>query len=53
MSVWSRFVVRHRWWVVLAWLALTAAGGWAAPRATAALTYEFGLPGQPGTRRTR
>jgi RND superfamily putative drug exporter len=44
----SRFVVRHRWWVLLAWLVLAAAGGYAAPKATAALTYDFGLPGQPG-----
>jgi putative drug exporter of the RND superfamily len=44
----SRFVVRHRLWVLLAWLALAATGGFAAPKATAALTYDFSLPGQPG-----
>ena len=44
----SRFVARHRWWVLVAWLLLAAAGGYAAPKATAALTYDFGLPGQPG-----
>ncbi|WP_250038365.1 MMPL family transporter [Paractinoplanes maris] len=44
----SRFVVRHRRWILLAWLALAVAGGFAAPKATAALTYDFSLPGQPG-----
>ncbi len=44
----SRFVVRHRWWVLIVWLVLAVAGGFAAPRATAALSYDFGLPGQAG-----
>lgn len=44
----SGFVARHRWWVLVAWLLLAAAGGYAAPKATAALTYDFGLPGQAG-----
>jgi RND superfamily putative drug exporter len=44
----ARFVVAHRWWVLAAWLLLTIAGGYAAPKATSALTYNFGLPGQAG-----
>ncbi|MBL7260247.1 MMPL family transporter [Paractinoplanes lichenicola] len=48
MNAVARFVVRHRRWVLLAWLALALAGGFAAPKATAALTYDFSLPGQPG-----
>jgi RND superfamily putative drug exporter len=44
----SRFVIRHRRWVLVAWLLLAVAGGYAAPRATAALSYDFSLPGQPG-----
>lgn len=45
---WSRFVIAHRWWVLAVWVLLAACGGIAAPRATAALTYSFDLPGQPG-----
>ncbi|WP_249999265.1 MMPL family transporter [Actinoplanes sp. M2I2] len=48
MNATSRFVARHRWWVLLAWLALALAGGFAAPKATAALSYDFSLPGQRG-----
>ncbi|GIE83155.1 membrane protein [Actinoplanes philippinensis] len=44
----TRFVVLHRWWVLLAWMVTALAGGFAAPRATAALTYDFSLPGQRG-----
>ena len=44
----ARTVVVHRWWVVALWLVLAAAGAFAAPRATAALSYDFSLPGQPG-----
>ncbi len=44
----SRFVVVRRWFVVAAWVVLAVVGGFAAPRATAALTYDFSLPGQPG-----
>jgi RND superfamily putative drug exporter len=44
----SRFVVRYRWWVLAGWLVLAVAGGVAAPKATAALSYDFGLPGRPG-----
>lgn len=44
----SRFVVAHRWWVLVSWLLLAAVGGFAAPKATAALSYDFSLPGQDG-----
>ncbi len=44
----SRFVVRHRWWVIAFWIVAALAGAFAAPRATAALTFDFGLPGRPG-----
>jgi RND superfamily putative drug exporter len=44
----ARFVITHRWWVLAAWLLLAVAGGYAAPKAISALTYDFGLPGQPG-----
>jgi RND superfamily putative drug exporter len=44
----ARFVIARRWWVLAAWALLAVAGGIAAPRATAALGYDFGLPGQAG-----
>src|ERR1700753_4020173 len=44
----ARFVIAHRWWVLATWLLLAVAGGYAAPKAISALTYDFGLPGQAG-----
>src|SRR6201995_4770097 len=44
----ARFVIAHRWWVLAAWLLVAVAGGYAAPKAISALTYDFGLPGQAG-----
>jgi putative drug exporter of the RND superfamily len=44
----ARLVTARRWWVITAWLLLAVAGGFAAPRAISALSYDFGLPGQPG-----
>jgi RND superfamily putative drug exporter len=48
VSVLARFVIAHRRWVLLTWLLLAIAGGYAAPKATSALSYDFGLPGQHG-----
>jgi RND superfamily putative drug exporter len=48
VTVLARFVTTRRWWVIGAWLVLAVAGGLAAPHATSALSYDFGLPGQPG-----
>ncbi|MBT0770753.1 MMPL family transporter [Kineosporia sp. J2-2] len=48
MTVLSRLVIARRWWVVGAWVVLAALGGFAAPRATDRLSFDFGLPGQPG-----
>ena len=48
MTSLTRWVLRHRWWVLGGWLLLAVVGGIAAPRATAALSYDFSLPGQPG-----
>src|ERR1700761_2928936 len=44
----ARLVIAHRWWVLATWLLLAVAGGYAAPKAISALTYDFGLPGQAG-----
>ena len=48
MSVLARLVIARRRWVLVAWLLLAVAGAVAAPRATSALSYDFGLPGQRG-----
>lgn len=48
MILLARFVVRHRRAVLGLWLLLAVAGGYAAPRAVDALSYDFSLPGQPG-----
>jgi len=45
----TRWVLRHRRLVLLAWLALTVAGAVAVTPATQAMTSDFGaLPGRPG-----
>ncbi|MBJ7288478.1 MMPL family transporter [Williamsia sp.] len=44
----ARLVIAHRRWVLAAWLLLAVVGGYAAPQATSALSYDFSLPGQPG-----
>lgn len=48
MSLLSRVVVARRWWVIGVWLLLAVFGAVAAPPATDRLTFDFGLPGQPG-----
>jgi RND superfamily putative drug exporter len=48
----ARFVIAHRWCVLAAWLLLVLAGGYAAPKAISALTYDFSLSARPGMRRT-
>lgn len=45
----TRWVLRHRGWVVAAWLIVAVAGAVAAGPASAAMTADFGaLPGRPG-----
>ena len=41
MTALTTWVLRHRRWVVLAWVALALAGGLAAPRAVDRLGYAF------------
>lgn len=48
MRVLAALVARFRFLVIVVWLLLAVAGGFAAPRAVDGLTYDFGLPGQPG-----
>jgi putative drug exporter of the RND superfamily len=44
----ARVIVAHRWWVLVTWLLVAVLGGLGAPKAVGALSYDFGLPGQPG-----
>lgn len=48
MTALARLVIARRWWVVAVWVLLAALGGFAAPRAVDRLSFDFGLPGQPG-----
>ncbi len=43
----ARAVIRHRRRVMLIWLVLFMAGGFAASQLTSRLSYDFSLPGQP------
>ena len=44
----SRFVLRHKWWVVAAWLLVLLAGVPNLQRATNALSQQFSVPGREG-----
>jgi RND superfamily putative drug exporter len=44
----TRFVLRHRKLIVLAWLVLFVAGGAVSQKTTKRLSIDFSLPGQPG-----
>lgn len=48
MTTLARLVVRHRWWVIAAWIVVALCGAFGASRATSALSYDFSLPGQSG-----
>jgi RND superfamily putative drug exporter len=44
----ARFVLRHRLWVALFWVAALLAGGATSSKTVSRLTVDFSLPGQPG-----
>jgi len=44
----TRFVLRHRRLVIMAWLLLMVAGGAGSQKAINRLNFDFSLPGQPG-----
>ena len=48
MTTLARLVVRHRWFVIAAWIVVALCGAFGASRATSALSYDFSLPGQSG-----
>jgi uncharacterized membrane protein YdfJ with MMPL/SSD domain len=45
MERWTRFVLRHRWWVVSAWLAILVTGGILSSGLSKLLSNEFTVPG--------
>jgi RND superfamily putative drug exporter len=50
MRRWAEFVLKHRRWVVLFWLVVIVGGGVASGPVSERLTYDWSLPGEPGTR---
>jgi putative drug exporter of the RND superfamily len=49
MHAWAEFVLRHRRWVMLFWLAILIAGVLVSGKTSERMTVDFSLPGQPGT----
>jgi RND superfamily putative drug exporter len=49
MRRWAEFVLRHRRFVVIFWLAVIIAGAGLSKTVQDRLTVDFSLPGQPGT----
>jgi RND superfamily putative drug exporter len=50
MERWTRWVIRHRWVVVAAWLVVLVAGGWSSTRLAALLSNTFTMPGTDSER---
>ncbi len=50
MHRWAVFVLAHRKLVILLWLLTTVVGAMASGAATHRLTFNYSLPGQPGTK---
>ncbi len=49
MRRWAEFVLSHRKWVVVFWVLVAVAGGAASNQVSKRLTYDFSLPGEPGS----
>ncbi|HWH55799.1 MAG TPA: MMPL family transporter [Gaiellaceae bacterium] len=50
MERWTKFVLRHRWPILVAWLAILLAGGFASTRLSALLSNTFTVPGTESER---
>ncbi len=50
MRRWAEFVLTHRRWVALFWLVVVIGGATASGQVSNRLTYDFSLPGEPGTK---
>ena len=49
----TRFVLRHRRWIFVAWLVILAAGAASAGKLSGRLSFDFSRPGQQGYETTR
>jgi uncharacterized membrane protein YdfJ with MMPL/SSD domain len=47
---WTRWMIRYRWAVVVAWLLLLVGGGWSATKLPALLSNSFTMPGTDSER---
>jgi uncharacterized membrane protein YdfJ with MMPL/SSD domain len=47
---WTHWMIRYRWAVVVAWLAVLLAGGWSATKLSALLSNTFTMPGTDSER---
>jgi RND superfamily putative drug exporter len=50
MRRWAEFVLAHRSWVLLFWLLVVVVGGVASGQVSKRMTYDWSLPGEPGTK---
>ncbi len=50
MRRWAEFVLKHRRWVVGLWLLVVVGGATAAGPVSDRLTFDWSLPGEPGTK---
>jgi RND superfamily putative drug exporter len=50
MRRWAEFVLTHRRWVALFWLVVVVGGGIASGQVSKRMTYDWSLPGEPGTK---
>jgi hypothetical protein len=50
MRRWAEFVLAHRRWVALFWLVVVVGGGVASGQVSKRMTYDWSLPGEPGTK---
>jgi putative drug exporter of the RND superfamily len=50
MRRWAEFVLAHRRWVALFWLVVVVGGGVASGQVANRMTYDWSLPGEPGTK---
>jgi putative drug exporter of the RND superfamily len=50
MRRWAEFVLAHRRWVALFWLLVVVGGGAASGQVSSRMTYDWSLPGEPGTK---
>ncbi len=49
MRRWAEFVLSHRKWVVVFWVLVAVAGAIVSGSVSKRLTYDYSLPGEPGT----